>query len=123
MRVDLALIAEGNYTTQSGYTGLKTVLQRRPNVDAVFAASDQTALGAIQAARELDRTIPQDIAIVGYDGTPMAAHASPPLTTIRQDTSTAGRLLVDNLLRYLEDGQPTSVVLPVTLVARQSTTG
>jgi DNA-binding LacI/PurR family transcriptional regulator len=123
LKVTENLIVEGDYTTRAGYNGMKTLLQRFPTIDAVFAASDQMAMGAMQAAREMGRMIPDDLAVVGFDGTPMTAHTNPPLTTVRQDIQTAGRLLVDNLLRYIEDGKPTNIVLPVTLLPRQSTIG
>jgi DNA-binding LacI/PurR family transcriptional regulator len=102
---------------------MKAILERRQDVDAVFTSSDQMALGAVQAVQEMGRQVPQDMAVVGYDGTPITAHANPPLTTVRQNIARAGRLLVENLLAYLDDGQPTSIVLPVELVARQSTVG
>lgn len=121
MTVDLTLLDVGDYTTQSGFEAMKAILSRRENIDAVFTSSDQMALGAVQAVQETGRRVPQNVAVVGYDGTPITAHANPPLTTVRQDIVSAGRLLVENLLAYMDDGQPTNVVLPVELVVRQST--
>jgi DNA-binding LacI/PurR family transcriptional regulator len=123
LTVDLALLDVGDYTTQSGVEAMKAILSRRKNVDAVFTSSDQMALGAGQAVQETGRRVPQDVAIVGYDGTPITALTNPPLTTVQQDIARAGRLLVENLLAYLDDGQPSNVVLPVELVVRQSTAG
>ncbi|GAB4450112.1 MAG: LacI family DNA-binding transcriptional regulator [Anaerolineae bacterium] len=119
--IDMALLDVGDYTTQSGNEAMKAILERGKPVDAVFSSSDQMALGAVQAVQETGRRVPQDVAVVGYDGTPITAHANPPLTTVRQDIASAGRLLVENLLTYLDDGRPSSVVLPVELVVRQST--
>ena len=119
-QVDPNLIAFGNYTGQAGYEIVKSFLQQSGDIDAIFACSDQMALGVIQAVQESGRRIPADIAIVGYDGVSLAAHCNPPLTTVRQDMVNAGRFLVENLLRYIDARQPTSVVLPVELVVRQS---
>lgn len=121
LTVDLSLLDVGDYTTRSGYEAMTAILERHQQVDAVFTSSDQMALGAVQAVQKTGRRVPQDVAVVGYDGTPITVHANPPLTTVQQDITSAGRLLVENLLAYIDEGQPTSVVLPVELIVRQST--
>lgn len=88
--------------------------------DAVFAASDLLALGAIDALDRAGVRVPEEVAVVGFDGIPAAAHARPALTTIEQDTDAAGKLLVDALLAQVEGrGRPRPGV-PCRLVVRGS---
>ena len=75
---------------------------------------------ALEALRSAGRSVPEDVAVVGYDDISLAAYCSPPLTTVRQNTAAAGNLLVERLLAQIE-GQPApAVVLPVELVIRES---
>src|SRR5581483_2858416 len=82
LAVDPNLIVEGDFSEESGYRAIQQLLRREP--DAVFVASDSMALGALRALREVGKRAPQDIAIVGFDDMPFAAHTDPPLTTVRQ---------------------------------------
>ena len=70
--------------------------------DAVFAASGMIAMGAIHALQDRGLTVPNDVAVIGFDDIVAAADFNPPLTTVRQDTRLAGELLVDNLIRLIE---------------------
>lgn len=88
--------------------------------DALVCVSDLVALGAMRALMRRGLSVPDDVAIVGYDDIELAAHMHPALTTIRQDTVKAGRLLVAKLLSMLEGGQATSEVLPTDLVVRET---
>jgi LacI family transcriptional regulator len=92
---------------------------------AVFAASDMMAMGAMRAIQAAGLTVPDDIAVVGFDDIQVAALAHPPLTTIRQEKAELGALAAETLLRRIESGEETDthLTLPVTLVARQSTLG
>ncbi|MFZ5609231.1 MAG: LacI family DNA-binding transcriptional regulator [Pseudomonadota bacterium] len=92
----------------------------RQRIDAVFAGSDVIAMSAIKALRESGLAVPGDVAVVGYDDIPLAAYVDPPLTTVRQDTSAAARLLVDSLLDRLAGRPAPSVVLDPVLVVRAS---
>ncbi len=116
------LVAEGMFTTQSGYLGMMQILKRGP-VDAVFAASDSMAFGALQALREAHLRVPQDVALVGFDDLPHASEATPRLTTIRQPIQQKGylatRLLLDLIEGKLEG--PQQIILPTQLVIREST--
>ena len=76
-------------------------LPNRPT--AVFARNDFTAVGAISAAKEAGLLIPQDIAIVGFDDTPLANHTMPPLTTVRQPMRLQGQLAAEMLLRRISN--------------------
>ncbi len=111
----------GDWTAAGGYAaGLR--LAADPNVTAVFAANDQTALGVIRALREHGRGVPQDVSVVGFDDTPESGYFVPALTTIRQDFGEVGRRCVD-LLRSVVDGAVPErhVVVPADLVIREST--
>ncbi len=89
--------------------------------DAVFAASDVLALGALAALKSHGLRVPEDVQVVGFDDIPAAAQASPALTTVRQDLDTAGRALVELLLAALDGQTIEPLILPTTLVAREST--
>jgi DNA-binding LacI/PurR family transcriptional regulator len=130
---DPRLIEKGDFTPAGGERAMRALLERCPEVDAVFAANDVSAAGALRVLRERGRRVPEDVAVVGFDDMlPVAEHSEPPLTTVRQDIEEMGRLMARLLLRGLErpaDGRrggrkpadaPTSVVLPTTLVRRAS---
>jgi DNA-binding LacI/PurR family transcriptional regulator len=89
----------------------------------VFAASDLIAIGALHALKQAGLRVPGDVAMVGFDGTPMARFADPPLTTVVQDTSRAGELLVDTLLQLVRDQPARSVTLAPSLEVRASSVG
>lgn len=114
------LIAEGDFTEVSGYLAMRRLLQAR--VDAVFAASDAMAFGAMRAIKEANLAIPGDIAVVGFDDIPLAAISNPPLTTVRQPILRSGSLAAETLIDMIErpDPQPRRVILPTELVIRAS---
>jgi DNA-binding LacI/PurR family transcriptional regulator len=125
------LVVEGDFTPAGGERAMRELLERRPDVDAVFAANDLTAAGALRVLRERGRRVPDDVAVVGFDDMlPVAEQTDPPLTTVRQDIEEMGRLMARQLLRVLDrhgagagpdrDGTPAGVVLPTTLVRRAS---
>ena len=91
--------------------------------DAVFAASDLIAIGAMHALKEAGLRVPEDVAVVGFDGTPMSRFSNPPLTTVVQDTSKAGELLVDTLLQLIRDQPAQSTTMAPTLQVRTSSGG
>ena len=86
----------------------------------VFAASDLIAVGALRALAEAGIRVPQDVSVVGFDDIPMARFAVPPLTTVVQDTSRAGQLLVSTLMQLVRGEQAESAMLPASLVVRRS---
>ncbi len=88
--------------------------------DAIVAVSDLVAIGAIRALNRRGLSVSHDVAVVGYDDIEIAAHAHPALTTIRQDTAKAGRLLVAKLLRLLAGDQAMSERLSTDLIVRES---
>lgn len=91
------------------------------NFDALVAASDTVAIGAMGVLRERGYRIPEDVSVVGYDDVEPAAHSFPPLTTVRQPLDLAGVELVQCLAQVMNGEQPASRVLPTELVMRDST--
>ena len=89
--------------------------------DAIFAASDLIAIGAMRALTDAGMRVPDDVAIVGFDNIPAASLTSPPLTTIRQDVKGAGERLVETLLAQIEGRDPPGARLPTQLLERGST--
>jgi DNA-binding LacI/PurR family transcriptional regulator len=99
---------------------MQRLLDKVPDIDAVFVNSDLMAIAAMDVIRENGRSVPEDIAVVGYDDLSIAEHSNPPLTTIRQNISLAGKLLAQNLIDFLQTGMVTNVSIPVELVIRKS---
>ncbi|WP_030785916.1 LacI family DNA-binding transcriptional regulator [Streptomyces sp. NRRL S-920] len=123
--VDPRLIAEGDFTPAGGERAMRELLDRVPQLDAVFAANDLSASGALRVLRERGKRVPDDVAVVGFDDMlPVTEQTEPPLTTVRQDIEGMGRLMARMLLRGKagEDraAEPTGVVLPTALVRRAS---
>ncbi len=123
LRINPALQVNAASTEQAGYEAAKVLLARALPFDAIFAASDLIAIGAMHALKEHGLRVPEDVAVVGFDGTPMARFSNPPLSTVVQDTSMAGELLVDTLLKLVRDEPAQSITLQPTLHVRQSSGG
>jgi DNA-binding LacI/PurR family transcriptional regulator len=107
-------------TEQVGYRALQSLRERGVEFDAVFAASDLLAIGAIHALADAGIRVPEEVAVVGFDDIPMASFASPALTTVLQNTKLAGEILVDRLLRQIRGEPAESAMLPAELVIRRS---
>jgi DNA-binding LacI/PurR family transcriptional regulator len=113
----------GDFTMPSGERAMTALLQRAPDLDGVFAASDPMAAGAMRAIRAAGRDIPNDIGIIGFDDQPTLAPAmNPPLTSVHQDPREQIRHMVRTLMSLLagEQVRPDTVILPVTLEVRDS---
>lgn len=118
--MDPALQVDAESSEQAGYAAALALFERGARFDALFAASDLIAIGAMHGLAEHGLRVPHHVAVVGFDDIPAARMATPPLTTVAQDTKQAGALLVQSLLRSIA-GLPTeSQRLPVNLVLRQS---
>lgn len=117
---DPGLVAEGDFTEEGGYAAMQKLLPLRPT--AVFVASDAMAEGALRAIRQAGLRVPQDIALVGYDDTPVASRTTPPLTTIRQPIARMGAVAVETLLDLIGASKQHRhhILLPVELVIRAS---
>ncbi|WP_316750186.1 LacI family DNA-binding transcriptional regulator [Streptomyces herbicida] len=126
---DPLLIVESDFTPAGGERAMRELLDRCPDVDAVFAANDLSASGALRVLRASGRRVPEDVAVIGFDDMlPVAEQTDPPLTTIRQDIEEMGRLMARLLLRDLDRGNrddsaadaPSGVILPTMLIRRAS---
>ncbi|HEY4690550.1 MAG TPA: substrate-binding domain-containing protein, partial [Anaerolineae bacterium] len=117
---DPDLIVEGDFTEAGGYAAMQRLLCLHP--DAVFAASDMMAIGALRAIRETGLRVPDDIAVVGFDDIPIAARTDPPLTTVRQPIHRTGAVAAQTLIDLIEHPNThiRRVVLPTELVIRVS---
>ncbi len=118
------LVRYGNYGPESGYEAMTSILEaEKPRPTAVFVASDVVAFGAMRAIQEHQLTIPNDIAVIGFDDVPMSRFMNPPLTTIRLPAADIGRkageLLFDLILHQVEPGR--QVLLDTELIVREST--
>jgi LacI family transcriptional regulator len=104
-----SLVVEGEWNAVSGEQGLVTLLEKEPDIDAVFASSDQIALGALGTAHRLGKKIPQDLVLVGFDNTPESACFWPPLTTVYQHLISIGQMAVQTLHRMIEANRQQNV--------------
>ena len=123
--LDRELEAVADFSHEGGLHAMRQLLAARPDIDAVFAASDLMAAGALQALRVARRRVPGDVAVVGFDDSPLAATTQPPITSIRQPIEEMGREMVRLLVESSEraDPVPRHVVLGTELVRRASSTG
>ncbi len=116
------MVAHGDFTEESGERAMHELLARVPEIDAVFAASDLMAMGAMRMLRAAGKRVPRDVAIVGFDDSPYARLADPQLTTVRQPMEEIGRALAAVLLTQLDDPsrRPASLIVPTELIVRGS---
>ncbi|MFV0137384.1 LacI family DNA-binding transcriptional regulator [Streptomyces sp. HMX87] len=121
-----SLVAEGDFSEESGSRAMTELIRRNPGLDAVFAASDTMAAGALKALRAAGRRVPDDVAVIGFDDFHLAQHTDPPLTTVRQPLEEVGRTMVRLLLEEIEEETGDSavawrhVILRTELVLRGS---
>lgn len=118
---------EGNWSAASGALAIEKLFDQFPDMDAIFVANDQMALSVLQFFAEKKIRIPEDIGIVGFDNIAESAFFSPALTTVQQDQHNVAKIAVAEVIKIIESGwqdldpvEPTSIVLPPTLVVRQS---
>ncbi|WP_407665857.1 LacI family DNA-binding transcriptional regulator [Microbacterium memoriense] len=107
----------GDWTSASGHA---VIAPLAGEVTALFAANDQMALGALRAFAEAGRTVPDDVAVIGFDDVEDAAEYSPPLTTVKQDFDELGAAAVASLVTLIGRGEAAPVVLTPHLVPRAS---
>ena len=118
--LDPGLVQASRFSEEGGYLAMRALLEHHPQ--AVFAASDAIALGALRAILEAGLRVPQDIGLVGFDDIPRAASTLPALTTVRQPIQEAGAIAAQNLIELIERrrSEPCQILLPVELVVRAS---
>ena len=117
--------AQGNWSSSSGEAAFAELIQKYPDMDAVFASNDQMALGVLHYAHEHAIRVPDDLAVVGFDDLTEAPYFTPALTTMTHPLRELGILAVKTLLAQIEgtDHQPAvkAITLETELVVRQST--
>ncbi|MFE1287330.1 LacI family DNA-binding transcriptional regulator [Streptomyces sp. NPDC058751] len=120
VEADDRLVVSGDYSRASGEAGAERLLDRAPDMDAVFVASDLMAQGVLTALRKAGRRVPEDVAVGGFDDSPAATAATPALTTIRQPWDRISSEMVRVLLAQIGGEDPAAVILPTELVRRES---
>ena len=120
LTVQPALQVEAISTEAAGYNAAKELLASNEKFDAVFAACDLIAVGAMRAFQESGLVVPDDVAIAGFDDIQIASFTNPALTTAKQNTKLAGELLVDKLLTLINGEQASTQLMPTSLVIRKS---
>jgi DNA-binding LacI/PurR family transcriptional regulator len=100
---DSGLIAYGDFGQASAEHAVGLLLDRRPGIGAIFAASDIMAVGVLRALRKAGRRVPDDVAVVGFDDLPLAARTDPQLTTVRQPIAAMGRWMARELITLVSD--------------------
>jgi len=116
------LIEYGDFSEAGGYQAMRALLAREPGLDAVFAASDLMASGALRALREAGRRVPRDVAVVGFENAPVATQTEPALTTVHQPVEEMGRRMAELLIALIsrEPVPDSHVLLDTHLVRRAS---
>jgi LacI family transcriptional regulator len=125
LEADSSLVATGNWLAESGQKGMEKILNRRSDIDAIFACNDSMALGAMHTACHHGLSIPDDLLLVGYDNTPETAHYWPPLTSVQQGLQQSGQIAVEELHQMIEakideQSPPRQHIIQPELIIRRS---
>jgi LacI family transcriptional regulator len=122
---DAELVDEGQWEIGGALAATRRLLERHPEITAIFAQNDTMAIGVLSALRALGKSVPDDCAVVGCDDIDMAAHTVPPLTTVHVPFYETGAEAMRLLLSMIATGSvtPTKVLLPVQLIVRASSGG
>ena len=119
--LDTSRVAAGDFSMASGSRAMRELLAQDPGLDAVFAASDLMALGAISVLREHGRSIPGDVAVVGFDDSPAATGGAIELTSVHQPSIEMGEKMAQMLLALLRGERPERhCIMPTRIVVRDS---
>jgi len=121
--LDRSLIVGGASTLEGGYSALQQLLNAHPEVTAVFTYNDLMALGAMRAAHDLDKRVPEDLAVIGFDNIGLAAMATPSLSSIHVDKYAIGQKAMNRILDLLDkpDDSYETIQVGVELIQREST--
>jgi DNA-binding LacI/PurR family transcriptional regulator len=122
LQADPGLERGGEYVPAVAAEAMRSLLARRPDIDAVFAASDSMAAAVLGVLLDSGRRVPEDVAVVGFDDSPVATSVRPALTTVRQPIVAMGREMAKLLMRQIADpvGAPSRVIFPTELIVRDS---
>ena len=118
--LDAARTEQADFSEDGGAAAMARLLERHPDLDAVFAQSDNMAAGAIRTLRAAGRTVPGDVAVVGFDDLPIARNTDPALTTVHQPIQGLGREMAKMLIALMAGERPHPLLLPTRLVRRAS---
>jgi DNA-binding LacI/PurR family transcriptional regulator len=118
--LDAHLVEQGDFTEASGAAAMTRLLDAHPDLDAVFAASDSMAVGALRALKAAGRSVPADVAVVGFDDNPIDRYTNPPLTTVAQPIKQLGWEMATMLVSLIDGEQRGPLILPTRLVVRES---
>jgi DNA-binding LacI/PurR family transcriptional regulator len=113
-------IVNAHLTPEAAGAALQAWLHKNSNLDAVFASTDLIGISALRVLAAAGLRVPNDVAVVGFDGLELGAHVHPTLSTVRQDFARGADLLVDLLLQRINGNPVQSVVMPCELVTRES---
>ncbi len=113
-------LIEEDFTHEGGERAMTKLLADHPDLDAVFASSDNMAAGAVRVLKAHGRRVPEDVAVVGFDDVGTAARSDPPLTTVSQPLDALGHETASMLVRLIEGEDPSPIILPTRLVVRAS---
>ena len=117
---DPALKVDADNLEELGYQAAMQLVESGADFDAIFAVTDVIAIGAMRALQDAGRRIPEDVAVVGFDDMPLAAHVTPSLSTVRQDIRLAAEGLVDSIVGLIENEPVESTLMAPKLIIRQS---
>jgi LacI family transcriptional regulator, galactose operon repressor len=119
-RLDPDMVAESDFTEEGGYRAMQQLFAFQP--DAIFAANDVMAVGALRALREAGKRVPDDVALMGFDDMPFSARSNPPISSVRQPIHRTGMLAAETLIDMVAHpgGPPRRIVLPTELMLRAS---
>jgi DNA-binding LacI/PurR family transcriptional regulator len=122
---DSTLIEDGDYQADRAFLATERLLVAHPDLDGLFAASDLMAAAALRVLVRAHKRVPEDVALIGFDDSPISWSSRPPLSTIRQPAKDMGREAVDLLVRRMEApaSEPRRTVLSAELICRESTLG
>jgi DNA-binding LacI/PurR family transcriptional regulator len=119
--IDEKLIGAGEFDRAAAKNEMKRLIANGLQFDAVFAADDESAIGVLEALKESDRLVPEQVAVVGFDDQPLSAFLTPPLTTVRAPTEEVGREAARQLISLIRTGQAQPLVLLQTeMIIRRS---
>lgn len=116
-------VEHADFSHDGGTRAMARLLEMHPDIDGVFAASDNMAAGALRALRAAGRRVPEDVAVVGFDDLEVALHTEPALTTVSQPIRGLGEEMATMLVRLIAGESPTPLILPTRLVVRGSAPG
>jgi LacI family transcriptional regulator len=118
---------EGNWSPESGFQALEKLCEQYREMDAIFVANDQMAIGVFQLACQRGFKIPENLGVVGFDNIAESAYFWPPLTTIQQDQYKIGKIAVEEIVKIIDANwqgyepiEPKSIMLTPTIIIRQS---